>query len=204
MTSACINQCDNQSEPSSTYIEELNTNFNNAYQFINQLFIERSRILVIRLDFGVNRLSNNKYDAYYLRDCLNQFLNNRRQKPSLFQHCLGYMWTLELGQEKGFHYHCFFFFDGAYSQQDISIGHGIGQYWRQITQGEGAYYCSNDDKLQFEQLGTCGVGMMHRHDLLKRQNLTNLLGYLFKDVQSTRSSIAALGVKNIRLFGKGR
>ncbi|WP_273430586.1 inovirus-type Gp2 protein [Chitinibacter tainanensis] len=188
----------------SEFLDEVSKNFINANQFVTDLFTERSRLLVIRLDLGLRGDSARKYDPYHLRECFNHLLNNRRQKPSLFANCLGYIWSLELGQEKGFHYHCYFFYDGAYSQQDQNIGHGIGQYWQQVTHSEGTYYCSNDDKAWFEQQGTCGIGMISRHEVLKRNNLTNLVGYLFKDEANTRACITSLGLKNIRLYGKGR
>ena len=188
----------------SEFLAEEDDNFYTANEFVNQLFTEKSRLLIIRVDFGLHGYSKFKYDAEYIREAMQRMLNNKRGQSNLFGNCVGYLWGLELGSDKGFHYHCFFFYDGAQSQQDQSIGHGIGRYWMQITNHEGTYYCSNDDKHQFEIEGKCGIGMINRCELTKRQQLSNLLGYLFKDTNATKLALNGYGLKRFRLFGKGR
>ncbi|MCP6269615.1 inovirus Gp2 family protein, partial [Klebsiella pneumoniae] len=73
-----------------------------------------------------------------------QRLFKRVQSHPFFQDCLGYIWKLEYGQYKGFHYHTCFFFDGSKVRGDITLARRIGELWKkEITDGQGLYFNCN-------------------------------------------------------------
>jgi hypothetical protein len=113
------------------------------------------------------------------RDAL---LNNRRHKPAIFEHCVGYITQLEQGVQGGCHLHTFFFFDGSKVRSDFHYGNMIGLYWRDdITKGKGLFHVS------YAKSGTntvMGVGLIEYDDQEKRDALMNdALRYLVKDEQ---------------------
>lgn len=184
------------------WCDESNYAYRSMKEYLDYQFQDHSRLLIVRLDLGFIDNSIGKNNPEYTRDYLQRLLNNRRSLK-IFNNLVGYMWSLEFGIDKGFHYHCIFIFDGARSQQDQTIGHAIGQYWmNSITHGTGTYYCSNDEKARFEAEGLLGVGMIHRHDQHKRSNLLSVASYIAKDDDLIKSMLPE-GLKRFRTFGRG-
>ncbi|QLI80848.1 inovirus-type Gp2 protein [Chitinibacter fontanus] len=184
------------------WCDESNYIYQSIKEYIDYKFNLHSRLLIIRLDLGFKDNTTGQYNAEYARACLQKLMNNKR-KLKLFSNERGYVWSLEYGQDKGFHFHCFFIFDGSSSQQDQTIGHAIGQYWVNIiTQGTGSYYCSNDDKAKFEAEGTLGIGMIHRYEHHKRANLMSIASYLAKDDALIKPMLPE-STKGFRTFGRG-
>lgn len=183
--------------------QEGSNNHQSLVQYVNSLFEKRSRLLVIRIDLSFSVGAAGQYDAEHARECFGRFINNRRCND-IFKNEIGYVWALEWATERGFHYHCIFFFDGHESQQDITIGHRIGQYWRDIiTQGMGYYHCSNNDKVKLEMRGLpVGIGMIHRDDQAKRTALLACSTYLLKEGMSLRAVLPEY-LRRFRTFGRG-
>ena len=187
------------------YVE--NHNFFSAVNYINHLFDLRARLLVIRIDLSFQHETQGQYDAEYARACFQRLLNNRRSN-SIFRNLMGYIWVLEYGQERGFHYHCIFFYDGHYSQQDITISHRIGAYWRDaITQGAGCYYSCNDSKETLAKRGfPIGVGMIHRNNMQSREDLIWITTYLLKETEEDGTPLHTVlpeSLRRFRSFGHG-
>ncbi|PTQ88462.1 YagK/YfjJ domain-containing protein [Agitococcus lubricus] len=175
----------------SVYINE--RNYKNYKEYINSLFKKHSRLLVLRVDFGIsqdeifadclNLNSSNFYEEQVnkIRAYMAKFLNNIR-KNSQFQHMKGYIWKLEYGFLKGCHYHCIFFFDGSKVQNDVYLASLIGKYWQLITNNDGYYFNCNKDKNN--KYKNVGVGMINYYDKELLDNLTNkVLKYLVKKDQ---------------------
>jgi len=108
------------------------------------------------------------------RDQLLKFV----RKGPYSKHLAGYMWKMEYGFEKGYHFHMAFFFDGQRMSKDINIADAIGAYWRdEVTEGKGMYFNCNKKKEEYEH---CGIGMVNRADDTKWAYLEDAMRYLTK------------------------
>lgn len=166
--------------------------------YVNCLFSICSRMLVLRVDLhycqqycGGVTLEEAKADLQHL-------WNNKRNKPALFSDMKGYIWRLEQGEEKGFHFHVIFFFDSAKVNDAVWRAKCIGEYWRDIiTKGRGSYFNCNAKEHAYKYPG---IGRVSHFDTQIRWNLREkVLRYLAKADQF-------LMVKNNsrdRLFGRG-
>lgn len=171
-------------------------NFLSIKKYVNTIFENYSRILVLRIDFGYKKDfvgEVNEYSAHRHRE---QFLNNMRSN-SLFDNLLGYVWRLEYGEEKGHHFHFAFFYDGAKSKKDEYLAFKIGRYWEeQITKGNGLHHNCNMNKANYKKLG---IGMIGHDETEKRQHLMLALSYLTKKDQYLRKKVPG----RCRVIGKG-
>jgi Inovirus Gp2 len=178
-------------------------NCNGLGMFIDSLFNQYSRLLVIRVDFGYHSgnviRSESDIISKYLeaKEDRKHFFNNVKSNNSLFEHLVGYVWKLEYGIDKGYHYHMLFFFDGSKVRQDETIAMLIGEYWENtITNGRGIYYNCNANKDQYEHLG---IGLINHNDIVLRGNLKQWVAtYLIK----TDHYAKMLVPDNGRTFGR--
>ncbi|MCQ4311059.1 inovirus Gp2 family protein [Pseudomonas stutzeri] len=168
-------------------------------RFIDSLFIRNSRMLVIRLDLGyslaylqsqgiIMSLDRVKKDfSVFLR-----FLRRGRLKESLY----GYVWKLEFGPTKQYHYHLMIFLDGSKHQEDVSLCEEIGEIWsKRVTNGEGCYFNCNRKK---EMYGRRGIGMVSWNDVAMIENLKWAGKYLVKKDLLIRPNLS----DKERMFGK--
>lgn len=193
------------------YDQYINNNHASLGMFINRLFEHRSRILVVRIDLSYLKEYSQSVSLEMAQEHREQLLDYRWRDHHLFDRLLGYAWSLEHGScnydgmgGTGFHHHFIFFYDGSFRQEDISIGVGLANLWKDvITNHIGHCYISNFDKKKLEQMGCLGIGMIHRNDSALRNNLLkHVAGYLVKgspmhDVQSARSETG-----DFRIFGR--
>lgn len=169
-------------------------------EYIDALFEDYPRLLVIRVDFG--------YKKRFLSDYELDPLDILRDKARLIRYanCLlgdalvGHAWKMEHGVLKSYHFHMVFFLNGRERRGDFHIGRQLGQYWVDvITQEQGTTFNCNADKKAYPELA---IGMVHRNDPLKRQFLKDhVVTYLTKNDDYMRLKIKAQG-KLIRTFGK--
>ncbi|QRY76917.1 inovirus-type Gp2 protein [Pseudomonas sp. PDNC002] len=153
-----------------------NKNYQGLLNYEKALFECSSRILVLRIDFSY-RKEHCKVDQEIALQHRKQLFDNARSNK-LFAHMLGYVTKLEYGVEKGFHFHCMFFFDGGKVREDITFAKRIGEYWGAvITEGMGSYYNCNYAK---EAYRCCGIGMVSHSDREKRDALRRAMVYLTK------------------------
>ncbi|MGF6313937.1 YagK/YfjJ domain-containing protein [Pseudomonas frederiksbergensis] len=159
------------------YQRSSNKNYKELTEYVNALFERYSRLLVLRVDLGYREQYSKTTQAEAKQNREHLFRNTRSNK--LFGDMVGYIWKLEHGPDKGFHYHMIFFFDGSKVRQDITKALLIGQYWTNVvTKGRGLYYNCNADKSRYK---SCGIGMVHNADSLMRDSLTSLaVPYLTK------------------------
>jgi len=186
-----------------------NKNYISLLHYIDNLFINRSRLLVLRIDLSYEkephnyRLNKEEINQKYLqaKNDREHFFNNMRSN-TLFNHLLGYVWKLEYGVSKGFHYHMIFFFDGSKVQQDITKAEMIGKYWRDvITQRRGASQNCNINKKKYKYLG---IGMINHNETELIENLKNKVAYyLIKPDYYARMAVMDENGKRGRTFGKG-
>ena len=137
--------------------------------YVDELFAKHAKLLVVRVDFhfrdSVTIEEAQEEREWYLRSV-------KREYKSL----VGYVWKLEYGKHREYHYHIAFFFNGNQVQNDIRLGRLLGEAWK-----AGSYHNCNADKRKYEEWGTCGIGEVHWNDSSKRGRLLdNALNYLLK------------------------
>lgn len=125
-------------------------------------------------------------------------------KQTCFEYLQGYAWAIEHGRDRGFHCHLLLIYDGAKRQSDYYLGLCVGNKWVEVTQGKGDYYnCNNTEyKAYWANLKKLGIGMIHRDDMVKRQNAIKVAQYLtdpFKHEQ-----MLSIKLPNMRTFGRGQ
>lgn len=159
-----------------SYQRSSNKNRQELTDYVNALFERHSRLLVLRVDLSYSKEGSKLTQAEAKRDRERLFENARSNK--LFADMVGYIWKLEHGPEKGFHYHMMFFFDGSKVREDGSLARRIGQYWIDvITKGRGLYYNCNASKWRYRK---CGIGMISYTDTQLREGLQDAMVYLTK------------------------
>lgn len=155
-------------------------NYESCVAYVNRLFAVKSRLLVMRVDLGYQQACFSETGLIKVREDFDKLLNNRRSNK-LFAEMFGYIWKLEYGVQKGYHYHCVFFFLGATVKNDSYYANLIGKYWvNTITGGTGTMYNCNAQKNKYRYIG---IGMIDRSDLEKRANLLKAIRYLMKKEQ---------------------
>ncbi len=175
-------------------------------RWIDLHFDYRSRILVVRIDLRYRKEVAAHIPQHVAHAHLEQLIGDRRVYPSEFDHLLGYAWGLEWGeQEGGIHYHLLLLYDGAYRRDDVGIGLAIRTLWKQITCDLGECYISNFDKEKFAQQGCLGIGMIHRDDVIKRNNLIDhVAAYIVKRSSNVVIEAPDGFSERFRVFGKSR
>jgi hypothetical protein len=159
-----------------SYQRSSNKNYKELTEYVDALFERHSRLLVLRVDLSYSKENSKTTQTEAKRDRERLFENARSNK--LFGEMVGYIWKLEHGPEKGFHYHMMFFFDGSKVREDITLAKRIGEYWTEvITKGRGLYYNCNAVKLAYK---SCGIGMIEHADGNLREGLRNAVVYLTK------------------------
>ena len=179
-------------------------NENSLIAYINQLFEQRSKLLVLRIDLGYHKITQPRLtmedieqDYLHIRKDFKHLLDNRRSNKR-FEHLLGYAWKLEFAVRRGFHIHALFFFDGAKVREDIVLAKWIGDYWvKTITDDNGVYFNCNGKKRKYKR---CGIGMIKHFDTEMRANLEQYVSsYLVKPDYYAKLNAPFIE----RTFGKG-
>lgn len=170
--------------------ENINTNKRVAStkKYINSLVDKYSKLNVVRVDLGYKKNEDTNKVEVTLEEAnsdLDRMMNNRRSKPSIFKHNVGYIIKKEYTEDKGVHLHAVFLFDGQKVQHDIHKATQVGEYWNQVAHDNcGTYFNCNRKKEKYSRMG---IGMIEHTDVEKRKILEeNVLHYLCKDEQSIK------------------
>lgn len=162
-----------------------NKNCRSIFDYIKAIFDNHSRVLVLRFDLAVNKPSRypDVKDSVTTFDMMNDWreaLLDTLQYKIFAKGFLGYIWKLEYGLEKSYHYHFIVFLDGASYREDVSLCKMIGDCWcNDVTQGKGAFFNCNAKKHDYRELG---IGMIHRADLEKIRILKEKVATYFVKV----------------------
>lgn len=158
-------------------------NAKKARQLLVSLRENYSKVLALRLDleylseFSVGGcIGDDTVDFEQTRKHRDQFLHFLRKGP-LSEHVAGYIWKMEYGLEKGFHFHFAIFLNGQDVCKDITIGDILGNKWKSLTAGKGMYFNCNKKK---EAYAECGIGMVGRQDDQKWHYLEEAIRYMTK------------------------
>ncbi len=169
---------------------------------IDVLFKDYSKLSVIRIDFSILKEHGDVISHENMTEYISNLRNNMR-KNSIFKHYITYISKLEYGQEKSWHYHMIFFFDGSYVNHDINKADQIGEYWvNTITKNMGCYYNANKHKQEYYP---CGIGNIQYHETKKINYLKKAASYLTKeDKNIILNKWKDKSGKTIRTFNMGR
>lgn len=170
-------------------VDSINKGYLSAKGYLDVLYERYARLLVLRIDFGF-RTSDaalpHTVSLLEAQEHLARFLNNKRGK-TLYKNLKGYIWRLEYGKQKGYHFHLFFFFDGSKAHKDEFLANEIGADWIKVTDGKGIYHNCNAHKQSYKRLG---IGMISHDDEEKRRNLLEVLAYMHKEDQTLREKFS--------------
>ena len=163
---------------------------------IDNLFNDYSKLLVIRLDFYIQKDSEEDEQYDYMNEAFDRFRNNLRSNR-LFEHYITYAARLEYGTSRKWHYHVLFFFDGQRVRDDYGLAKAIGEYWVEvITRRLGNYNSPNMNKHKYRRVG---VGMIDYRDEKKIECLKNdVAKYLVK------LDVSGLGASGRRAYRQGQ
>lgn len=163
-----------------------------AKWLIRKLIFKFSKLLVIRIDFAIDR--EFKITLTLLKTYLSIFLKKLHAPNDKIPPVVGFIWKLEYGIKKGYHYHFIFFMDGNLYKQDTYFAQQLGELWKSITQNKGSYHSCNHDKVSYKKLA---IGTLAHDDQEKIDTLYLVVDYITK----TDQFIIEKTPTNLRTFG---
>lgn len=168
-------------------------------EYLDALQEKHSKLLIVRVDLSYGE--NENVSLEQANKDFNRLLNNRRGKPKIFKHNIGYTEMVEHTEKKGIHFHTAFIFDGQKVSKDQIKGEQLGVHWRDnITKGAGIYYnCNRNDYGEHH-----GIGMLDHKDIEKRKNTDEALAYLCKDDKDQNIQKVNTNNTTIKQFRRGR
>lgn len=152
-------------------------------EYVDRVLNRYSRTVVVRVDLHYLSAVQARLrveDAFADQDRLVREI----ERNSIFDHLTGYICSVEQGEDRGYHIHAAFFFNGAGVRSDVSKARQIGQLWEQITRGQGYCHSCNHDKESYGE--DLGIGVIRREDLNIRPKVHYAMRYLGKDSQHLR------------------
>ncbi|MEI4951757.1 inovirus-type Gp2 protein [Aeromonas caviae] len=153
-------------------------NSTSVHDYINKLFRLHSKLLVVRVDV---HYGDEIKDTMTIEEAIDDRDAYLRSVKRRYRNLLGYVWKLEYGVTRGYHYHMAFIFNGNKVQGDISLGRQLGEGWKSLSREPRTYYNCNADRDKYEEWGAYGIGMVRCDDSEKRHLLLhNALSYLLK------------------------
>ncbi len=165
-------------------------------EYVGRVLDRYSRTVVVRVDLHYQAIAQARLRIEHVFEDLDLLVRARERNP-IFKHETGYICSVEQGEDKGFHIHAAFFFNGAEVRSDFNKAREIGELWEQISRGRGYCYRCNDDKDRYGD--EVGIGVIQRRDIQARQKVVKAMRYLAKDSQHLRIKPAGA-----RAFRTGR
>lgn len=191
LTHAISTDCDYKKAIQLRKDKSLNQN-KRAKRLIQKLLNKFSKLLVIRIDFAIHR--EFKIALELLKTYLRMFIKKLHAPNNTVPPIVGFIWKLEYGIQKGYHYHFIFFMDGNTYKQDTFFAQQLGELWQSITLEKGTYYSCNHNKASYKKLA---IGMLVHDDQEKIDALHGVVDYITKADQF----IIEKTLTNQRTFG---
>ena len=167
-----------------TFISQYNYNQRNlveVHQLLDDLFTYYSKVQVVRLDFYFNDAYAHQLQQSHITDYIVKLRNNSRSNQ-IFNSMLTYIMKLEYGEQKGWHLHAMFFFDGNKVADASYKAIQIGNYWVDTIVGHRLTYYFNCHEREYDQNG---IGRVEYHDEDKRRILNDVVAYFCKLDETT-------------------
>ena len=90
---------------------------------------------------------------------------------------VSYIWKLEYGIQKGYHYHFIFFMDGNIHKKETFFVDQLAKLWKEITLNKGTYHSCNHNKGSYRKLA---IGTLVHDDQEKINALYMVVDYITK------------------------
>lgn len=164
-----------------------------AKRLIQKLIYKFSKLLVIRIDFAIYR--EFKITLVLLKTYLKIFIKKLHAPNDKVPPIVGFIWKLEYGIQKGYHYHFIFFMDGNLYKQDTYFAQQLGELWKSITQNKGSYHSCNHDKASYKKLA---IGILVHDD---HEKIDALYLLVVKYLTKTSQFIIEKSQIKQRIFG---
>ena len=142
-----------------------------------------SRTNIIRIDLYYRSEAQSRLRVEHVFDDLNRLIAEHERNP-IFDHLTGYICAVEQGEDRGYHIHAAYFFNGNEVRGDVYKAIQLGELWEDITHGQGCIHSCNHDKGQYGD--ECGIGRILRSDRAIRRHVHKAVKYLVKDAQHLR------------------
>jgi hypothetical protein len=152
-------------------------NYRSLIDLIRALQSKYHHLLVIRVDLSYLKAYSGSIGYEEVRAHRIAFQRYIKRCKRLEGAYLGSVLKLELGVEKGLHYHALVFVNGDVLHGDIDIAKELGEHWKtDITKGKGIYFNCNAQRYDER-----GIGSVRYHDDKTRHNLeTRVAAYITK------------------------
>ena len=167
------------------------SNFSTARKVLIKALARSSKMLAIRLDVGFRRgysckamalakaltAAGTQPDILWAKERIAEFIDHLSNVFGRGR--FDYIWKVEYGIKKGFHWHFVILLNGHRHQLDVSIARQLGEHWaNEICAGQGVYYNCNAVKSRYKY---SGIGKIDRSDTEKREILEmKVVQYLVK------------------------
>lgn len=180
-------------------------NYKSLLKYLGELFKKHSKLLIMRLDLTYKKSENislnNVFTPSYAevnehREALLRSLDKHLKAISPEAGLVGYVWKLEYGLMKSWHFHFIVIMNGQKVRQDVLWAKVIGKYWMRITKGKGIYHSCNQSKKKYK---IPGIGLIDHSNADLRKGLCLVAAYLTKLDAFIRVALP----ENKRAFGKG-
>ncbi|MCO7036128.1 inovirus Gp2 family protein [Pseudomonas carnis] len=153
-----------------------------------------ARTVVVRVNLYYHLMSQARQHVESVFNDLDRLVYERERNP-IFKHEIGYICSVEQGQDRGYHIHAAFFFNGSEVCRDIYKARQIGELWEGMTRGVGYFDSCNQDKGRYGN--RLGIGVIFRNDREARSHVHYAMRYLVKDDQQLR--LKPLGARCLRI-----
>jgi hypothetical protein len=152
-------------------------------RYVDAMLDRYARTCVVRVDLYYRAEAQARLRVERVFDDLNGLIAER-ERNVIFDHEIGYICSVEQGEDRGYHIQAAFFFNGAEVSADIYRAQRIGELWERITRGQGCFNSCNFEKDKYRD--RLGIGMIHRRDLGARGSVHYVMRYLVKNDQHLR------------------
>ncbi|AZE62727.1 MULTISPECIES: YagK/YfjJ domain-containing protein [Pseudomonas fluorescens group] len=153
-----------------------------------------ARTVVVRVNLYYHQMSQARQRVESVFNDLDRLVYER-ERNLIFKHEIGYICSVEQGQDRGYHIHAAFFFNGAKVCRDIYKARQIGELWEEMTRGVGYFDSCNQDKDRYGE--SLGIGVILRNDRKVRVHVHYAMRYLVKDDQQLR--LKPMGARCLRM-----
>lgn len=123
-------------------------------------------------------------------------LRREIERNKLFDDLMWHICSVEQGDERGYHIHTAFFFDGAKIDCDVHKARQVGRLWREITHRQGYYFNCNANKERYGK--DLGIGLIARDDADIRSKVHKAMHYLVKDEDTQHLRLKPEGARCLR------
>lgn len=151
--------------------------------YVDAVLDRYSRTTIVRVNLYYLSEAQVRLRVEHVFDDLDRLIAERERNP-IFDLETGYICSVEQGEDRGYHVHAAFFFNGNEVRGDIYKAQQIGELWERITRGQGYLNSCNHNKEKYGNRR--GIGIILRSDRNIRPHVHNAVRYLVKDDQQLR------------------